>query len=477
MQRQMTIGRKLFLSLGGALASTLMVSFVCLQSIDRLGGNLHKVIEVDARKAFLAGEVDVALSDFMAEERGIIRRAAMQDMPTVAKYDRDFQDSTIRIRKRLQEMEKLAYTAEGRAMLEQIDGATERIVGNHREFMRLLGTGDIAAADYFLTLKAMPLIKQIKPVAEQVVARQGELMAATGTAAAASVAASRWLTILMIVLSLAVAGGAAWIVRNINRDLRQMARRLVDGAAQTASAASQVSSSSQLLAQGSSQQAASLEETSATSEEIRAMARRNSENSNGVAHLVTESREKIAGTNQSLAQMVAAIGEITTQSDKISKIIRVIDEVAFQTNILALNAAVEAARAGEAGMGFAVVAGEVRNLAQRCARAAKDTAALIAESIAKSQDGKAKVDQVTAAMRMITEHCDKVKLLADEVNSGSQEQTRGIEQIGKAIAQMDAVTQRTAATAEESASAAAELSTQSGMLEDLVERLTAMVGR
>jgi methyl-accepting chemotaxis protein/methyl-accepting chemotaxis protein-1 (serine sensor receptor) len=174
--------------------------------------------------------------------------------------------------------------------------------------------------------------------------------------------------------------------------------------------------------------------------------------------------------------MVVAMSEIKTSSDKISKIIKTIDEIAFQTNILALNAAVEAARAGEAGMGFAVVADEVRNLAQRCAQAAKDTAALIEESIAKSNDGKTKVDQVAVAIQTITEESAKVKTLVDEVNLGSQEQARGIEQIGKAITQMEQVTQKTAANAEESASAAEELTAQSETLKDVVGRLTLMVG-
>ena len=185
---------------------------------------------------------------------------------------------------------------------------------------------------------------------------------------------------------------------------------------------------------------------------------------------------KDKATNQSLDQSVVAMGEINTQSDKIARIIKVIDEIAFQTNILALNAAVEAARAGEAGMGFAVVADEVRNLAQRCAQAARDTSALIEESIAKSNDGKTKVDQVATAIRAITEDGGKVKTLVDEVNLGSQEQVRGIEQIAKAIAQMDRVTQKTAADAEETASAAEELNAQSETLKDIVDRLTAMVG-
>jgi methyl-accepting chemotaxis protein/methyl-accepting chemotaxis protein-1 (serine sensor receptor) len=206
------------------------------------------------------------------------------------------------------------------------------------------------------------------------------------------------------------------------------------------------------------------------------MARKNSENSRGAADLVTQSQEKFVQTNQSLDQMVVAMGEINTQSGKISKIIKVIDEIAFQTNILALNAAVEAARAGEAGMGFAVVADEVRNLAQRCAQAAKDTAALIEESIAKSNSGQTTVDQVATAIRSITAESAKVRTLVDEVNLGSDEQTRGIEQIGKAITQMEQVTQKTAASAEESASAAEELNAQSETVKEIVGRLTEMVG-
>ena len=191
---------------------------------------------------------------------------------------------------------------------------------------------------------------------------------------------------------------------------------------------------------------------------------------------MTQSQQKFNETNQSLESMVVAMGDIKTSSDKVAKIIKVIDEIAFQTNILALNAAVEAARAGEAGMGFAVVADEVRNLAQRCAQAAKDTAALIEESIVKSNDGKAKVDQVVVAIRSITEESAKVKTLVDEVSLSSQEQTRGIEQVAKALTQMEQVTQQSAANAEESAAAAEELTAQSSTLMEVVRQLSVMVG-
>jgi methyl-accepting chemotaxis protein/methyl-accepting chemotaxis protein-1 (serine sensor receptor) len=251
---------------------------------------------------------------------------------------------------------------------------------------------------------------------------------------------------------------------------------LSEGAGQITSAASQVASSSQALAQGSSEQAASLEETSASTQEITSMTRKNAENSKSAADVMATVDREVKEGNQTLDQMVVSMQQINASSDKIAKIIKVIDEIAFQTNILALNAAVEAARAGEAGMGFAVVADEVRNLAQRSAQAAKDTSALIEDSIATSRDGSTKLEQVAAVIRAITESSTQVKTLVDEVNMGSQEQARGIDQIAKAVAQMDQVTQTTAASAEESASASEELSAQAQALNQVVSDLGALVG-
>ena len=206
------------------------------------------------------------------------------------------------------------------------------------------------------------------------------------------------------------------------------------------------------------------------------MARKNTANSRTMANLVGQSQEMFNHTNRQLEEMVLSMGEIDQSSGKISKIIKVIDEIAFQTNILALNAAVEAARAGEAGMGFAVVADEVRNLAQRSAQAAKDTALLIEDSISKSNGGKVKMDQVATAIREITKDSGTIQILVDEVTQGSEEQTCGLEQIARAIGQMEQVTQTAAASAEESAAASEELNAQSETLKDVVAQLNSIVG-
>jgi len=277
-------------------------------------------------------------------------------------------------------------------------------------------------------------------------------------------------------LSLCIGAMVAVALGMTYASLRGIAGNMVEGSDQVASAAVQVSSASQSLAQGASEQAASLEQTSSSSEEINSMTHKNAENTKTATELTGQVDQQVTAANETLEQMVVSMNEIKASSDKVSKIIKVIDEIAFQTNILALNAAVEAARAGEAGMGFAVVADEVRNLAQRCAQAAKDTASLIEESIAKSHDGIAKLDLVAEAIRSITGSASQVKHLVDEVHVGSEEQKRGIDQIAQAIAQMQQVTQKNAANAEESASASEELSAHAESMRAVADKLQELVG-
>jgi methyl-accepting chemotaxis protein len=269
---------------------------------------------------------------------------------------------------------------------------------------------------------------------------------------------------------------AFYIIRNTGTVLRRVTSALDEGSTQVAAAAGQVSSSSQVLAEGSSEQAASLEETSASLEEMASMTKRNAEHAQNAKGLASQMRAAAdAGTGE-MHQMSAAMGAIKTSSDNIAKIIKTIDEIAFQTNILALNAAVEAARAGEAGMGFAVVADEVRSLAQRSAQAAKDTAAKIEDSIEKSAQGVAISTKVSQRLEEIAARTREVDQLIAEIATASSEQKTGIDQVNMTVGQMDKVTQRNAAGAEEGASAAEELSTQAALLQEAVSELGALTG-
>lgn len=205
------------------------------------------------------------------------------------------------------------------------------------------------------------------------------------------------------------------------------------------------------------------------------MTKRNSENSGKANDLAKQARAAADTGAADMTSMSAAMEAIKVSSDDIAKIIKTIDEIAFQTNILALNAAVEAARASEAGMGFAVVADEVRNLAQRSAQAAKETAGKIEGAINKTAQGVDISAKVAEALREIVAKVRQVDELAAEVATASREQTQGITQINTAVTQMDTVTQSNAASAEESASAAEELNAQAETMKASVGELLQLV--
>jgi methyl-accepting chemotaxis protein len=232
---------------------------------------------------------------------------------------------------------------------------------------------------------------------------------------------------------------------------------------------------SQLLAEGASEQAAAIEETSASLEEMSSMTKRNADSSHKANELARQTR---TAADQGVADMQAlngAMDALRSGSNDIAKIIKTIDEIAFQTNILALNAAVEAARAGEAGLGFAVVADEVRNLASRSAQAAKETAAKIEETITRTAQGVEYCNKVSQGLNDIAQKTRLVEDLGAEVAGASREQTEGISQINAAVGQMDKVTQSNASSAEETASAAAELDAQAGIMKQSVGELITLL--
>jgi methyl-accepting chemotaxis protein len=280
------------------------------------------------------------------------------------------------------------------------------------------------------------------------------------------------LGLVTLVLGIALAG---LLGRNVNNQLKSISYTLNDSALQVETASNQLSSASQQIAEANTELAASIEETSATLEEASAMITQTTENTKQAALLAGQARAAADKGNAEMQEMVGSINQIKKSSDQIANIIKVIEEIAFQTNILSLNAAVEAARAGDAGMGFAVVAEEVRNLAQRSAEAAKDTAAIIHNNIELSNTGVAVSQKVAQALQDIIAQAQKVNELIAEVAAASQEQAVGIVQINKAIGQMEKAIQLNAATAEESAAASHEVNAQAQSLADIVQDLLEMV--
>lgn len=287
-----------------------------------------------------------------------------------------------------------------------------------------------------------------------------------------SIKTSVVLTLVCIVLGIFL---SILIIRSITKPVNRIVDSLTEGSNQVAAASNQLSSSSQQLAEGSAEQSSSLQETSSTLEESASMVQQNTENTKQAAILSEEVKAVSDQGNLQMQEMTESMNEIKKSSDQIAKIIKVIDDIAFQTNILALNAAVEAARAGEAGMGFAVVAEEVRNLAQRSAQAAKDTAGMIENNIELSEKGVNVTQMIRETLSEITIQAKKMSELMAEIAASSQEQSQGISQINKALVQMETVVQQNASTAEESASASEELSAQARNLKEMVQQLVILV--
>jgi len=455
-----TIGKKLYTGIGALVLLLALAGANALWVAGTLNAAILEATNVGAKRVDLAFQVAASVKDIKSSQRKLLVAAYRKDAPKVDESKQDIQKELVEFNNGAAALRPLLISEEGRRLLADMEDKLARWTPINSAVEKLIAEDKIDEAAHKAHDEAAPIINSLDSVGNGLVDRERTLFQTMVNGALSDYGDSRWQILVLLFISLGVGVAAAWVVRTISQKLHKRAREMREGAQQVVSAASQVMSSATSLSRGASEQAASLEETSASMEEMASMTRQNAENSQQAAGLMAEVDRRVNESNRALGHMVQSMTSIQDSSAKVARIIKTIDEIAFQTNILALNAAVEAARAGEAGMGFAVVADEVRNLAQRSAQAARDTAALIEESIARSQEGAGKVELVASAIDAITKSVAQVKGMVEEVREASLQQTQGIDQVSQAIAQMERVTQSTAATAEESAAASEELNAQ-----------------
>lgn len=472
MGKQMTVGKRFVVTSGVLLLLSTVSTSVSVLGFNNVRHDIRSVSAQFMPAAMLSQTIDGDVMDI----RVLYLRHLLANSGEEQKLDEALSNDYDKLAEDMKKYEGTISDSEDRDSFKQLSPELVGAIDGWEEVLTARQTSREAAYKVYAS-EVQPHLDGLRERTHRMAEWNRARLERTMVSTVQIANRSEWVTALLSLMGLVAGIGLSWMmVRLLNRGLKQVVAGLGQEADQIFSAADQVLASSQSVARGASDQAASIEETSASEHAINSMARRNAESCQSMSHLVSESRELVISANRKLEEMVASMDSLNRSSGQVSKIIKVIDEITFQTNLLALNAAVEAARAGESGAGFAVVADEVRNLAQRSAQAAKDSAVLIEESIAKSNEGKLKVDEVASAISEITAGFEQIRTLVDQVNMGSQEQSRGLDSIANAITQMEQLTQSTSANAGQSAAAASQLAAQSDALKQVVIQMNRLIG-
>jgi methyl-accepting chemotaxis protein/methyl-accepting chemotaxis protein-1 (serine sensor receptor) len=473
--KDMKTARRLQLSMVSAIVIVgLGASGVLMYSLHRSESMHEGILTKEVAQQEAARTIQVAFTRQVQEWKNVLLRGS--DYEQYKKHSASFHAEEQAVRKGATELQSRLTDEKAKGVLAEFIIAHDSMKGTYSKAETAFAAGQgtkPAEADALVKGQDRVPTDLMDTLVERLKVRVEEVRVAQAAAAARE----QKIVGALVLLAFAVLSFVlVRVMSAIGASIRMLAEDMDNGAREVLSASRQVSSSAQELSRGAQSQAAAVAETAAAMEEIAATARQNADHASRCAVLMTSTSKGVDMTNQRLGEMLGSMDSIRESSGKVSRIIKTIDEIAFQTNLLALNAAVEAARAGEAGMGFAVVAEEVRTLAQRSAEAARGTAALIEESIARAEQGSAKLAQVGEAITSITAHARDVKSLVDGMSVAASQQTEGIEQVRSTLTSMEQTSQRTAALAEEAAAASEELAVQSKMARHSAQSLAQLSG-
>lgn len=472
----MTLERKSILCFAAIALSCILLTGTGLFSAFRLGSELDDaVVRIGFRSELANGMKNDVLTLRLAQ-RGMLLFSSINNKEKLTGALQMFEKTESGIRRRITDLRGTSGSEESGALVRKLESNLDAYAAVHRETQALCEGGQPAEAIAVDAAKAVALGTGMTNAAEGLLEiHKKEFHNAKSRADQVRTNTKIWLGVL-VTIALGVCSVAGWTVRRLGRSLRSVGAALSGAVSEIDSAARHTTARSEELAARASQQAASVEETSASTQEIAAITRQNAESAREAVSLTQEDDRIGTEVTSALRGLEEAVEKINTNSASVARVIKVIDEIAFQTNILALNAAVEAARAGDAGMGFAVVAEEVRNLAQRSAEAARETTEIIGVSVESANFGKQRLAVVSKTFAQSSALRNQVRRCSEQVAAASDQQNIGVEQIATTMDDFARLTQSTATQAEEGVTASRHLGEQSQILQQAIGQLDALIG-
>ncbi len=471
----MTIGKKLISSFGAVAAAASINSFMALSGSATIAALLKSTVESDAKALEIVGGMKNSVTKMRFAQRGVVLYSMSGDTALADTNRKDFLTSRNAVSQALDQLTSIQHDP---AVTDAVAGMRKIVAGYDDSFTKVSSFAEQKQFSEAITaLKAAGALgKEMDKNSDAVAAVVRKLMEQSADVAAGSASAARALALALMLTCCAVGAVVLMIVTGVNRRLRHIASELSDGSRQIAQAAAQVSSSGQSLARSASEEASAVQRVTESANKMAATGQKNAQEAEAARCLVGKASEIECHVLAAVEATAESIRSMHQSANEIEKILKVIEEIAFQTNILALNAAVEAARAGDAGLGFAVVADEVRNLAQRSAAAAKESGDRVMRSSANAQDGLERVARLKSAVGSSEEIRKSLGSFALGIAASSRNQGAAIADLSAILRQMDDAIETTAASAEESATAVEQMSSQAQAFDGLAARLQEMVG-